>query len=290
MLRRMAPRRAATLVLFYNSRQFSDMKPIQRRCIVGVLSLLLAACTTGEEGKLPVAVSATNAAPQPTATTFMWFPPTLTPSPEFVPTRRPTPEKKPGLGGTLMTDDFSSALVWNTAVSDQAAVTVSNSGLTIAVQPGIAPVTSFRQGVVFSNMYVEITARPSLCRGADDYGMIFRAPNNVAYYRFAVACNGTTGADRISRGSSRVLQPPLLSGDVPVGAPGEVRLGVWAVGSEFRFFLNGRYQFTAEDKSYASGGVGVFAYAAGATPVTVTFSNLVAYAIAYAPPTPSPMP
>ena len=74
-----------------------------------------------------------------------------------------------------------------------------------------------------------------------------------------------------------MLQPPTPSADVPVGAPGEVRLGVWALGTEFRFFLNGRYQFTASDVSYRTGGLGVFAHAAGDTPVTVTFSNLSVY-------------
>jgi hypothetical protein len=225
-----------------------------------------------------------------TSPTTVWFPPTATPSPAPQPTQQPTPERKPGIGDVILTDDFASATLWNTAASDQAAVKETGSGLAIAVQPGIAPVVSFRQGKVFSNMYAEITARPSLCRGADDYGMVFRAPNNAAYYRFSLACNGTTGADRISRGAVRVLQPPLLSGDVPVGAPGEVRLGVWAVGSEFHFFLNGRYQFTAVDRSYATGGIGVFAHAAGTTPVIVTFSDLSIRAVTYTMPTDTPLP
>ncbi len=75
-----------------------------------------------------------------------------------------------------------------------------------------------------------------------------------------------------------------------MGAPGEVRLGIWAAGSEFRFFLNGRYQFTADDKSYASGGLGVFAYPAGSTPVTVTFSDLAVYAVTYSASAAAPTP
>jgi hypothetical protein len=186
---------------------------------------------------------------------------------------------KPGVGEVLLTDDFASATAWNTAVSDQAAVAVGGNRLTIAVQPGVAPVASFRSGSSFSDLYLEITARPSLCRAGDDYGLLFRAPNNVAYYRFAVACNGTAAADRVSLGTPHLLHSPTPSGDVPVGAPGEVRLGVWAVGSEFRFFLNGRYQFAANDKNYSSGRIGVFAHAAGDTPATVTFSDLAVYAV-----------
>ncbi len=191
---------------------------------------------------------------------------------------------KPGVGGLVLTDDFSSPKGWNVASSKQASVAVEANRLTIAVQPGIAPVVSFRIGQVFGDMYAEITAQTSLCRGADDYGMVFRAPNNVAYYRFGLACNGTAEADRISLSSDRVLQAPTASGDVPPGAPGQVRLGVWAAGQEFRFFLNGRYQFSAVDKSYPAGAIGVYAHAAGTSPVTVTFSDLAVYSVTYQPP------
>ena len=77
---------------------------------------------------------------------------------------------------------------------------------------------------------------------------------------------------------------------MPPGAPGEVRLGVWAVDSELRFFLNGRYQFTVIDNSYPSGAIGVFAQAAGDTPVTVTFSDLVISEVTYIPATRTPLP
>ena len=190
----------------------------------------------------------------------------------------------PGVGSLLLTDDFSAPEVWNVAASNQASVSVNENRLTIAVQPGIAPVVSFRKGEVFGDMYAEITAQPSLCQGADDYGFAYRAPNNSAYYRFALACNGTAGAERISLSSARVLQAPLASADVPAGAPGQVRLGVWAAGQDFHFFLNGRYQFSAADKSYPAGGIGVFAHAAGTSPVTVTFSDLKVYSVTYEPP------
>ena len=241
--------------------------------------LLLGGTGCGVNPEYPNATmgSPTSAVSVSIPTVFLWFPPTDTPSPEVPADRLPTPERKPGIGRLLLEDGLSSAADWSIAVADQAALAATEKGLTIGAQPGLAPVVGFRQGVIFSDMYAEITARPSLCRGADDYGLVFRAPNDVAYYRFAVACDGTAGAERISLGGPRMLQSPTPSADVPVGAPGAVRLGVWAVGSEFRFFLNGRYQFTASDKSYSSGGIGVFAHAAGDTPVIVAFSDLSVY-------------
>ena len=87
---------------------------------------------------------------------------------------------------------------------------------------------SLHRSAVFDDMYLEITARPNLCRGKDSYGVVFRAPNDVAHYRFVAVCDGSAAAERVSLGTPRVLQPPTATSDVPVGAPGEVRLGVWA--------------------------------------------------------------
>ncbi len=221
--------------------------------------------------------------------TFVWFPPSATPAPQIFSTQAPTPEQKPGVGSAIFADDFSSPILWNTAISDQATVDVSRNRLTIAAQPGIY-MLSIRQGVTLGNFYAEITAKPSLCKGKDDYGMLVRAPNNVAYYRFALSCDGTERVERVSVRIRAPLQSSMPSGDVPPGAPGEVRIGVWAVGSELRFFLNGRYQFSVNDKSYPSGALGVFAHAAGDTPITVTFSDLVVYDVTYSPPTKTPKP
>ncbi len=256
--------------------------------------LILVGLITGLTGCASLAD--TSAIEQPTATetpppspTIVWFPPTSTPTPKTLSTQVPTPEQKPGVGAAIFTDDFSSPILWNTAVSDQATVDVSRNRLTIAAQPGIY-MLSMRQGVTLSNFYAEITAKTSLCQGKDDYGILVRAPNNVAYYRFALSCDGTARVDRVSIGTREPLQPPMPSGDVPPGAPGEVRIGVWAVGSEMRFFLNGRYQFSVTDVNYRSGALGVFAHAAGNTPVTVTFSDLVVYDVSYILPTKTPSP
>jgi hypothetical protein len=250
---------------------------------------LLSACANSAAVPSLPNVAPDTFTPAPTAT-IVWFPATSTSTPGPRPVQEPTPDMKPGIGSPVLTDNFSSPDVWNVAASDQASVAVDGNRLTIAVQPGIAPVVSFRSGQVFGDMYAEITAQPSLCQDADDYGLVFRAPNHIAYYRFALACNGTAGAERISLSSARVLQAPLASADVPAGAPGQVRLGVWAAGQEFHFFLNGRYQFSAVDKSYPAGAIGVFAHAAGTSPVTVTFSDLEVYSVTYEPAVTPPAP
>jgi len=172
---------------------------------------------------------------------------------------------------------MTSSAHWNAASTGSAAATVSEKGLTISAQPGGPGVVSLHRSAVFDDMYLEVTARTNLCRDRDAYGIVVRAPNDVAHYRFLCVCDGTAAAARFSLGGPRVLQPPSASADVPLGAPGEVRLGVWALGNEFRFFLNDRYQFTVSDSNYPTGGVGVFVQAGGQTPAVVTFSDLAIY-------------
>jgi hypothetical protein len=253
-----------------------------------MVGLTLSGCVGVAETQDQNIVTTTGISPSPSAT-IIWFPPSATPLSHILPLKEATPEQKPGLGGVILRDNFSSPADWNTAVSDQAAVDISNHQMSIAVQPGIYAV-SLRQKIIFGDFYLEITARPSLCRASDQYGLLFRAPNNVAYYRFVLSCAGTVSFDRWSVKTPHLLQPAISSGDVPPGAPGEVRLGVWADGPEFHLFLNDHFQFSVLDKNYRTGSVGVFAVSTGATPVTVAFSDLAVYDVVYSLPTTTPLP
>lgn len=245
------------------------------------------ACAALDVFAAPAPAVIATETPPPTST-IVWFPPSATPTPQVYFTQTATPEMHPGLGGVTLSDDFSFANVWNTSASNQGSAAVDRNRLTLAVQPGIYMI-SLRNDLVLSNFYAEITARPALCRGNDNYGFLIRA-NAVAYYRFSLDCNGQTYADRVSVYERHPLQSPIPSGDVPHGAPGEVRIGVWALGNEMRLFLNDRYQFSINDVNYASGTIGVFAQAASDTPVTINFSDLIVRELNVTPPTRTPRP
>jgi len=221
--------------------------------------------------------------PQPTATT-VWFPASATPTLGAFSTQKPpTPEMRPGLGVTSLTDDFSDPTLWDTATSDQASADIQDNRLNLSAQSSIYMI-SLRRKLTASDYYAEITARPGLCRGDDAYGLLVRA-NAVAYYRFSLTCNGNVYAERISVGTRELLQTPLPSGDVPRGAPGEVRIGVWAAGPQMRLFLNGRYQFGISNPNYPSGTIGVFVNSADETPIIVSFSRLTLQKVDYTFPT-----
>jgi hypothetical protein len=147
-------------------------------------------------------------------------------------------------------------------------------------------ILSLRSQPMVDNFYAEATATISLCRDKDQYGMVFRAAGED-YYRFTVNCNGQI---RLGRGNSGSIWPLLdwqPSGDAPSGAPAQVSIGIWSMGSEMRFYLDDRYQFTVSDSALHSGTLGFFAYANGTTPVAVSFSDLKVYSVFYVSPTPT---
>ncbi len=261
----------------------------RRRFVVATLllamTMLLVAC-------LPLDSIPATATPLPTDTalptaTIVWFPPSATPTLLAVPTYTATPEMSPGIGKVTLNDDFSDDSLWDTAVSDHGSAAIGMNRLSLAVQPGYY-LASMRHDLIVGNFYAEITARPSLCRGDDNYGIIVRGVGS-SFYRFVLTCNGQIRADRISGGTRLPIQQPLLSGDA-TRPPGEVRIGMWAVGGEMRLFLNGRFQFGVTERTFPSGGFGVYVRSAGEDSVSVIFSDLKIYHVDYVLPTRTPLP
>ena len=258
---------------------------LNHRVLLLATTWLLVACMP-VASPLPTATPPPSETPAPTET-IVWFPATATPTLLSVPTYTGTPEMSPGIGKVTLSDDFSDDSVWDTATSDRGSATVMHHHLTLAVQPGYY-LSSMRHQTIVSDFYAEITARPSLCRGEDNYGLLVRGVGS-SFYRFVLACNGQIHMERITGGTKLLIHEPVPSGDAP-GAPGEVRIGVWAVGRDLRLFLNGRYQFSVMEPTFPSGGIGVYVRAAGDTPVTVTFSDLTVYEVDYTLPTRTPVP
>lgn len=247
--------------------------------------LLLNAC-------LPLDLAAATATPQPTDTalpteTIVWFPASATPTLLAFPTYTGTPEMNPGIGDVTLSDDFDRNSPWDTAVSDTASAAISNNRLSLAVQPGYY-LSSMRRELHLGDFYAEITAHPSLCRGDDNYGILVRGTGSY-FYRFVLTCNGQIRAERISGGTRLAISETVPSGDAP-RPPGEVRIGIWAVGSEMRLFLNGRFQFSVAEPTFPIGAFGVYARSVGEEPVSVTFSEFEVYEVDYVPPTRTPLP
>ncbi len=245
-----------------------------------MLGMLLYACAAAP------AVTATptdTLAPTTSATltpTVVWFPPTDTPTPFPTPVITPTVDMRPTTGEIIFEDDFSDPAAWSHSQTELGSVALGKNDLTIAIAEKNAYLYSVRDQPVFTDFYLEMTAETSLCRGLDEYGILFRVASSGDYYRYSLSCNGQVRLDRVLGGQASSPQPWMLSGAVPPGAPAMVKLAISAAGSEMRFFVNGQYQFSIHDPSLPSGSLGVFARSTNNMALTVNFSDLVVYAIA----------
>jgi len=240
---------------------------------------------------LPMGPLQLTATPLPTDTpsptgTIVWFPPSATPTLLALPTYTGTPEMKPGIGPRILSDDFSDDSPWDTAASDHGSAAIGMNRLSLAAQPGYY-LSSMRRELPLTDFYAEITAHPSLCTGDDNYGVIARGVGS-SFYRFVLTCDGQIRAERISGGTRLPIQEPVPSGDA-VRPPGEVRIGLWAVGEEMRLFLNDRYQFSIRDPKFPIGAFGVFVRSTGEEPVSITFSDFEVYDVSYTLPTRTPL-
>ncbi len=151
--------------------------------------------------------------------------------------------------------------------------------LSLAVNQERGYVSSLLQGATLDNFYLEISASPSICRGDDEYGLLFRMKSSQDFFRFALTCNGQARVDRILGGTASAPQPLSYHGAVPRGAPSLSRLAVWANGDEIRFYANAEYLFSVRDTALFSGSVGLFVRSSTPDSVSVNFSDLVVYQV-----------
>jgi hypothetical protein len=265
------------------------------------VSYILSACSPAA-GPLPIdegqitPSGLPNIDNQPTSTaTINWFPATATWTP--FPTIQPsaTVQPLPGLGAQVFSEDFSALQAWTLAKpagSGGNSIIMDRNRLTLAINVPPASLASLNTGndLALTNFYAEMTITINRCSGDDDYGMLFRAGSEAFAYRFLVNCGGKARVERVRDSTTFPLQEWLPSGDAPLGAPGQVRMGVWASGVELRFFLNGRYQFTVIDPIFKSGTLGVYASAISPDGLNVSFSDLTVKSVDYVSPTPSPTP
>jgi hypothetical protein len=212
--------------------------------------------------------------------TVVWFPPTPTKTPVVKEEPTATLELRPGVGDIIFEENFSNgSSAWSLGQNANGTTAIGLNELTIAIIQPRAYLSSIRSEPTFSDFYAELTASPNLCVGLDEYGLLFRVRSTGDFYRYSLSCNGQVRLDRVVGGTGGSPQPWLISASVPRGAPSTSRLGVWARGSDLRFFINDEYQFSVIDSYHSNGNIGVFARSAGENAVTASFSELKVYQI-----------
>lgn len=244
---------------------------------ISIVMVYLSACLpTTPPPPLPRSTPTDTLTP---TSTVVWFPPTATNTPNPTIAYSPTPEFKPGIGAVILEDGFNSPNHWLTGDMGKGTIALGLNELSLALTQSKGYLFSFRDEPTFDDFYAEITASPSLCTGQDEYGMLIRYNSPVDFYRFSLSCDGQTRLDKLYSGIASSPQPWLKTSSVPSAAPSSSRISVWAVGSEMRFFINGGFQFSVNDRMLPRGMIGVFVRSGGDTAVTVHFSDLVVYLV-----------
>jgi hypothetical protein len=256
-------------------------------------ALVLSACLPANSADQTTPGLPTGEATLVPTETIVWFPATATwtPFPTFIPS--PTPNLLPGLGAQTFSDDFSDPQAWSqakTAGDGGNNVIINRNQLTLAVNAPPAFIFSARQALLLTNFYAEATVRVNRCLGDDAYGLLFRSQGDFYAYRFILNCKGEARVERMRSGEIVRLLDWAPSGATPLGAPGEVKMGVWASGAEMRLFLNGHYQFSVVDTLFSNGALGFFVNAASEGGMNISFSDLTVSDVSYVSPTPTVTP
>jgi len=225
--------------------------------------------------------------------TIIWFPVTATwtPIPSIEPSA--TPQYSPGMGAILYQDDFNDPDSWSFAKTESSgdkSIIINRNRLTLAVNAPPVTLYSINNNLALTDFYAEITVSVNRCFGPDTYGLLFRTASGAFTYRYLLNCSGKTRVEQVREYRTLPLLDWTISGDAPVGAPGLVKMGVWTAGTEMRFFLNGRYQFTLLDPLFKNGSLGVFVNSTSPDGMNISFSELTIHSIAYVSPTPSATP
>lgn len=251
-----------------------------------IAGLVLAACA----GTVPTA-SSTPTLELPTSTitpTIQWFPATNTRTPFPDQGSTPTPGVVPKLGALIFRDIFSDAAQWTATTSNAGNSIVSNNRLTLTLAEGtdLVTISSLRMQPLVSDFYAVINAQLSLCRGRDQISLLFRVTSAADFYRYSVNCSGEVRLERVVSGKPFVIRDWAPSPDAPLGAPGEVRMSVYAAGRDLRFYLGDNFQFTVNDQFFLQGGLGLSIRSEAGNPMTISFSELTVNAVPSAASTP----
>ncbi len=128
-----------------------------------------------------------------------------------------------------------------------------------------------------SDVYVEMTAAPQDCSGADNYGIIFRVPvlkEADRGYLFGVSCEGTYALWKWDgkvepKGKATMLIQWTGSDKINTGSGAFNRVGAMAYGDRLLLYINGAKVGEVKDTSYVGGNFGIFVNPSDETPFTI---------------------
>lgn len=227
--------------------------------------------------------STATQAPSPTPPSATSTPTeTSSPTPTSTDTPEPTPsnsDPKVYLGQPVWQTTFDSGKAFGVIDNENTRIRQENGALQLT---GVNANGWLGWSVTFSrqplDFYIDATFTTQTCSGADQYGLIFRAPDTNAGYFFGVTCSGQyyfESNDFKENGvQTRIIQatsdPHLLPGSNQTN-----RLGVMAKGDQISLYANGVLLQTVTDTSFAEKGYfGAFVAAYQTAGFTVSMEDI----------------
>jgi hypothetical protein len=256
---------------------------------LGVITIILCSClsvhTPIPPSPTPIPLTSTPTFDYPTAI------PTSTFTPQPSPT--PTPDLLSGLGKLIYSDYFNIDRGWEFGQSDIGGSSLINGRLSIALHQPNSFYYVRSPAPDISNFFLEVILRSEICTDNDELGVMFRLNTFGEHYRFSLTCDGGARVSRVIMDGETGLVPITQTYAVLPGMLVDNRLGVWAVGDTFRFFINGLEVFSTRDGALMSGGFGLFVRSRRDGQTTASFDELIIRGLLPTPtptetPTPSP--
>jgi hypothetical protein len=222
--------------------------------------------------------------------TIVWFPATNTPTITPLPLPSATEVSISGIGENLTVDPFSETTKWTEIQESNPSpnrIILDEEGMVFALNEPPVRLSSLNTDLFLNDAFITITATINRCSTLDTYGVLFKAASEGIGNRLVLNCNGEIRLEQLRTNLVLPLLDWTKSGDVPYGAPGTVRIGIWTSGPEIRVFLNDHYQFTFFDSFYKTGSFGFFANSLDSAGLNIRFSEVEVHRVDYSSPTPT---
>ena len=201
------------------------------------------------------------------------------------PTDLPTPDPELRVGAVVYEDDFDGkqGWTWPYAEDDVAAFSLGGNRLNAVMKVGNVGgprLVGGQPALQIGDQQLQVTSLANMCYARDEYGVLFRGNANATDgYVFMLNCEGRARVVALQDLRPAVLVDWTASRAIMPGAPAENTLMVWAEGSQFHFFVNGKFLFSVFDKTFAQGTHGFYIYDRTDGGESVSFDHLVVRAV-----------
>ena len=178
------------------------------------------------------------------------------------------------LGEPDWSDPFANANYWPLFEDDHVHFTLKDGNLQLLAKKPEKWDGWMLSWTTLYNFYLEVTASPQNCSGADRYGLLARAPSAEKAYLFGLTCDGQYSLRKWNGERFSYLVDWTKSDLIKSGAGKTNRLGFMASDNQISLYVNGELLTEITDRSYDNGAFGLFVSSANTENFKVLVSEV----------------